>query len=365
MWTLLVKEIDSEERVVAISRGMNWRIGRHNSCEVRVDDLFISGEHAAISEEPDGAALTVKLTRGTNPILFQGQPLPAAALRDGDCFVIGKTHFTVKASLPRAKPEARPVLEPSGTRLVDAVAVLQASAIPPRLDNAVLSKNPSAGERVLQSVGATPGAQNPAHVTTVLKALPEKNSSLRLLEHLAHLAEPMPDLPALQTRVLEIGCRRVDATRAFLAQVENAEHQLNILATLGFSNDVPVQNLISTTVLGQLMNDRQAVLIGDTADRNHGLDMQASVMGNQIKAVACVPILDERGDMSHVLYLDNQERSGEFSVHEAEFLIWLGHVYRLLADNLLMRKKLEAEIDRLQRAAGESGAAIKPTTPDA
>ncbi len=70
------------------------RIGRHQECEIRLDDTQVSRFHATLTPIPDGLWLA---DRGsTNGTFVNGQRISAAArVNDGDVIAVGKTHLTV------------------------------------------------------------------------------------------------------------------------------------------------------------------------------------------------------------------------------------------------------------------------------
>jgi hypothetical protein len=138
-----------------------------------------------------------------------------------------------------------------------------------------------------------------------------------------------------------------------LARVEG-QQRLDVFRAKGFPANASIASLISKTVLQRILDQRQAVIIGDTAAVEGDVGGESSVIQNSIRAVACTPITDRRGGLTGLLYVDHQSRHAEFTTHDAEFLIWLGQVYDLLAEDMEMRRRLEVEVVTLKRAAGEA-----------
>ncbi len=164
-------------------------------------------------------------------------------------------------------------------------------------------------------------------------------AALRLLAGLSSLVNQSRDLSALQQGILELACHDLGRTRAFLARIqEGASPQ--VLARRNFPEDTPIETQISTTVLQWLVTHKAAVLIGDAANKHSGLSERRSVTKNRIRAVACAPVLDGQGRLTALLYVDSPDRAAEFTERDAEFLIWLGQLYGLLAENLEMRRHL-------------------------
>ena len=326
---MIALRIQTEEKVwtVPLTQGTKWRIGRAETCEIQVTDRRISNEHAELTIS--GNALTLAIAKGRKPAEINGRYVETAVLASGSTFTLGHTTFTVLA-------------EQDGMNLFDAGTVLAGSW------PGGASSNPD-----LPALTEAPGAQEAAGPPSgLLPAAPKttQSSSMRLLAQLLALAKRSSDKHSLADAVLELACKRLMATRGVLARVEDAQ-RLEVIASRGVPADADVKSLISTTVLKQIIDERQAVVIGNTDQPGGKLAMQESVVRNHIRAVACTPVFNIEGRLISLLYVDNQDRPSEFSPQDAELLIWLGQIYSLLEDNLEMRRRLEAEVTLLKRSA--------------
>ncbi|MCY3019840.1 MAG: sigma 54-interacting transcriptional regulator [Planctomycetota bacterium] len=314
---------------VPLEKGPRWRIGRANACEVRVTDPFVSAEHLELVLSGDAQTLLMRRTGGSNPVMIEGRAVESTWLSAGARFSIGDTEFTVLATSPAA-PAAEPPVD--STHVIETRAVLQAGPVPAPPVPPPAADDTRAGDQ----------CQEPQRV------LPSQ-----LMAEVFNLLRQATDKQALAGEILNLACQQLGATRALLARVEGPQ-RLDILAVKGFPPNATVASLISKTVLQRILDQRQAVIIGDTAVVKGGVGPGSSIVKNSIRAVACTPIQDRRGNLSGLLYVDNQSRQAEFTAHDAEFLIWLGQVYDLLAEDLEMRRRLEAEVVTLKRAAGEA-----------
>jgi transcriptional regulator with GAF, ATPase, and Fis domain len=314
------------ERRVELAPGRGYRIGRDPSCEIAVEDPFVSAEHA--EARLVGTDLQVRRTKGRNPLVVNGKFLDEVLLKPGESLSVGQTVFTFGSSGKAAV--AAPDLPPR-TRLLDTMSVLGVEE-----------------KTTAPAAGPAPTAAE------------ARGTSVQLLGNLSDLLSQASDNESLAKAILALSCRRLNATRALLARVAGPEH-LDIFAAHGFPADAHLAKLISTTVLKRIVEQRQAVLIGDTAAPGSGVGPAESIQGNRIRAVACTPILDREARIIALLYVDNQERAADFSDSEGEFLIWIGQLYRLLADNLELRRRLEAEVVQL-KAAG-TGAKMVAESP--
>jgi hypothetical protein len=91
-WSIAVPDKNQSWSNVPIEK--ESRIGRHQECEIRIEDTQVSRFHAMLTPIPDGLWLA---DRGsTNGTYVNGQRISAAArVNDGDVIAVGKTHLTV------------------------------------------------------------------------------------------------------------------------------------------------------------------------------------------------------------------------------------------------------------------------------
>ena len=319
-------QCDGNHRTVPLSGGTLWRIGRDEECEIFVSDRRVSGQHAEITNQ--GGKFVLRRTRGQRPIEINGAPVETVELCSGLTFSIGHTLFTLMTSH-------------DGMNLIDT--------------NRVLAGGLGESSAFLPQVKLTdaPAGVDAISPPSVPSALMPQTTSMRLFAQLSALLTSASDRQSLAMAVLELAQRRLQATRALLAKVESSEH-LELIAARGIEADSDIKSLISTTVLKQIIDERQAVIIGNTARSGTSIGRQDSIIRNHIRAVACTPVMNTSGKLSALLYVDNQDRTSEFSAQDAELLIWLGQIYSLLDDNLEMRRRLEAEVTELKRAAQSS-----------
>jgi DNA-binding NtrC family response regulator len=184
----------------------------------------------------------------------------------------------------------------------------------------------------------------------------DQNAAALLIGQLALTLLKAPDKKSLAEATLALLCQRLAATRALLAEIESGQ-RMSIMASHGFPEQADLTELVSKTVMRKITEELQVVLIGDTTkdDKYAGQD---SIRRNRIRAVACAPIVDGDDRLRALVYLDSQDRPAEFSAQDARFLVWIGHFFRLLWDNLEMQARLGAEITTLKRMAAGSASMI-------
>ncbi|MBI3827972.1 MAG: sigma 54-interacting transcriptional regulator [Planctomycetes bacterium] len=310
--------------------GTKWRIGRQKGCEVQVNDPHVSADHAEIAQE--GEALVLSRTKGSNPILLDGRNVESTYLKPGMKFQIGQTNFTLHRSAPQ------PVDEMAGTKLLDTVDMLFSAP---------------ASRQTAITLAAAEASGSPAEAA--------QQSALALLERISHIVGAAKNTEALAKGILRLACDRLKASRGLLARHQDGG-RLEIFAAEGFPPDTQIGDLVSKTVLKKIVEERQTALVGDTSSSDSGLVNVRSIERNRIRALACAPVLDAQGKLTALIYVDSLDRTGEFIAREGELLVWLGQFYRILADNLDMSRRLEAEVVTLKQGA-QTGSGLIAESP--
>jgi len=80
-----------------------WLLGSASSCDVVIDDPYVSGTHCVV-ERRDGGALVVRDRRSRNGTLIDGNPVEAAELPVGARLSVGRTTLVAVAAL--GEPDA-------------------------------------------------------------------------------------------------------------------------------------------------------------------------------------------------------------------------------------------------------------------
>ncbi|MCW8132817.1 MAG: sigma 54-interacting transcriptional regulator [Planctomycetota bacterium] len=326
-------EFQGQRARKVLGGGSRWRIGRQKGCEVHVADPHVSADHAELIQE--GEVLRIARTNGSNPIMLDGEVVENAVLRAGARFSIGQSTFTLHQSATQPAPGGGDL---SGTKLLDTVDVLSSA---PQSRQAALA------------LAAAEASGSPAEAA--------QQSALALLERVSKIVGEDANAEALAGGILRLACERLKADRGLIARVADGD-RLEIFASEGFPPGTQVGELVSKTVLKKILEERKTALVNDTGSRESGLLNVRSIEANRIRALACAPVLDAQGRLSALLYIDSLERPGEFNAREGELLVWLGQFYRLLADNLELRRRLEAEVVTLKEKA-QQGADLIAESP--
>lgn len=97
-----------EHRAYPLHEQGTLSIGRDTACDITVNEVSVSRQHAGITREGDEFVLS---STGTTSTVLNGAPLTAPrALSEGDTFYVGTMKFTfTRDRLPVAMGVARPV----------------------------------------------------------------------------------------------------------------------------------------------------------------------------------------------------------------------------------------------------------------
>ncbi len=174
------------------------------------------------------------------------------------------------------------------------------------------------------------------------------NVSARLIEQLSKLLSLATDSTTLAEGILTIARERLNATRGVLAEMLPND-EFAVLAAAGFQTPTALGKLISTSVMKQIVERKEALLLGDA--QAEGDKPSPSITRNNIRAVACAPAIGINGELKAILYFDNQFSTSDFGRGEAEFLVWIGHVWCLLSQNIAAHRLLKEEV-QAERISG-------------
>jgi len=311
------------DREFVLVPGVVATLGRAPTCLIQVSDAFVSAEHAEIRHSTLGWIL--KRTHGSNPVFFDGKPREESLLTSGTSFKIGETIFEfweVNESASNESPIG------AGTRLFDTRSVLASAA-----SSVALRSDPSSAASL-------------------------RASSIALLEQFSLLLSRCNDSRTLAQETLRLACERLSADRGLIAW--HKQDSLEIAETLGFSESASVAGLVTQSVLREILSTGKAVIVGNT-QVDAAVNLHGSVQRNAIKAIGCVPLIGSSNTVEGLLYVDSLTRNCEFEQRDAEFLIWIGQIYRLLEQNLSMRRRLEAEVFTLKALAAGTNIVAEST----
>ena len=162
--------------------------------------------------------------------------------------------------------------------------------------------------------------------TTFIGATGANRELLQLIEINRKISSTL-DLNALLSEVLEGAMQIAGAQHGYLFTCETAEAEGRpvtpipelVLTRQAGGGAVPEgEQLYSRTVLHTVIDSRSAIVSRD-ARRERQWSASESVSEHRLRSLLCVPIL-LHADILGVLYLDNNEASGVFTLHDREIV---------------------------------------------
>lgn len=296
-----------EDRAITLEKGGSWRIGRSVACEIVVADLYVSSTHALMTIE--NGTLVLRHIGGRNPVLMNGEQVKQAALSGNAAFIIGRTQFTV-------------AFDPEDLR--------------------------RASQHERQGASSTAALPAVPPVSAAVKARVEQTRQLALAK----------DRGELVRGVLDVICLRLNAKRAFLADLDG--EKLVIAGSRGFGADVKAETWLSASVLQQVLKDHSTVLSETYRGRTNAIG--TALRRRQVRAFVCAPVLNSEGKAEAVIYVDDPDRTSDFTYADGEFLNWNGQFFWLLSEKLRACRSLESSVVELKCVA-QGGAEIVANSP--
>ena len=92
------------DRPVTHALGRRTRIGRSQTCELRIDSTSVSRHHALIMAGP--LEVIIEDLNSTNGVIVNGRKVSRQVLRDGDAVTIGEVQFRFVAIHPSQPPQS-------------------------------------------------------------------------------------------------------------------------------------------------------------------------------------------------------------------------------------------------------------------
>ena len=292
-------------------------LGRSADMEFAVPDRTVSRRHAEIEVSADGTEVFVRDNGSHNGTTLNGTRLTdRTRMNPGDRVSFGKVEFKLKEA------EAAPTL----------------ASRPPA---AILSDR-DIEKSMVMSVNEALKAM-PSRVTQRPELFPTLSEMARML----HLSEPRE---VMLERSLELVNKVIPAERLAVLLSQPDSDELYVAATLLPDGKDPGSFTLSKTIIGEIMTNRTAMVIGDPMNDPRFAE-QKSIIMSQMHSAMAVPLFDE-GSVLGVLYVDTTNPSHRYTDDYLSLLATFGNILasRLLTYALLNereeRRVYEAELRR-------------------
>lgn len=274
-------------------------LGRDPGCDIPLDDLGASRQHASIRCEHGRYVLTDLGSK--NGTYVNDQPAPTAALRPGDRILIGSAYVVFHD-------------DASAAALTTSVVI--------------------ADDRPSQSP------------TTYRGTLRENDLSQRRLQNLYELTDR---LTRLRDRDELLG----DAMNVCFEMLRFERGAIAVRQAHGNLVDWPVvRNLrgregeltVSRTILSAALTHGERVIVNDTADGP--IDPTVSIVQNNIRSAMCVPLLSGERNLG-VIYGDRVTSGTTYSKEDIDFLAGIARLVTtgLINAQLLEEQKLKLNLE--------------------
>lgn len=292
-------------------------VGRQAECELCVPHPTVSRRHAEIEVSEDGSTCRVIDLGSHNGTMVNGESLgEAREVRVPDQITFGQTEF----------------------RLADSDAAESATSVP---------------------VSASLWDQEPENsvfvsINEALQPLPTKITELpELLPTMFEMAKMLvqPDeRDVILHRALELISRVIPAQRLAVLFVSEDQSEIFTAATLATDNSRPDAFRLSRTIVREIMENKNAILIG-RPEEDPRFAQQHSIIVQEIKSALAVPLFDQ-GKVLGILYADTADPSHRYEDDHLRVLATFGNIIaaKLLSYALITEREekqvVEAELRR-------------------
>jgi putative nucleotidyltransferase with HDIG domain len=163
---------------------------------------------------------------------------------------------------------------------------------------------------------------------------------------MSHTLATLRELEAIYPIVVDRVLDTVPAERAVLFRVASSGELVSRVARNRSQPGIPVE--VSRTLIERVLRERVGLLLED-ALLDSGLDPSASIIGQQIRALLCVPILFD-DDLLGALYLDAPGRGGIFSAEDLHFVTGVAGIAAVGIANAVAVEQVRSSSEALNRA---------------
>ncbi len=274
-------------------------------------------------------------------------------LRNGDRLDLGMIRVYVEIGPESAASRARVIFDenkaPSGhTEVLDLLGLdhlLQAAGDLTNSPSIFADKEglSGIGEDLLRPAESAGGMASGAHL-------------LRLVSESAESLLSCTTLPETLDRILSLVFANIPVERGVICLYDSESQSIEPMAMRNREGvpDMPIA--ISTNITGLAIEEKQAVLVKDTAmdDRFGGAE---SVIMMGIHSAMCAPLLRD-GNVSGYVYVDRQSTTDPFDISQLQALSILALLSAIAVEQAALRDDIRREQERRARLARYSSPAV-------
>ncbi|HZI95381.1 MAG TPA: ATP-binding protein [Patescibacteria group bacterium] len=352
-------------------------IGRGNDNDIVSLDLRVSRHHASITRQPQGFSIQ---DDGSSMGLFVNhRRVTESALKDGDIIRVGDSLYSF-VDLPAAPLEG--VLERTASSPRAASdAGLRGSAMVAELQDALLSLRHTVGKP-----GADPHilAQCFSLVDTRLESLRQNlvrvergRMMMQTLYEVGKVINSSYDRGDLLEIVLDLAVKVVCAERGFLTLYDAASDAFSRRAAINMGDGAGPQGAtppgsvreFSTGIALSVARSGRPVVTTDAQEDERFREMK-SVVDLNIRSALCVPLVDRRGAVMGVIYVDTRAAVVTFAREDQEFLMAFANYASIAIENATLfaevaaKARMEEELRQARRMDEEKSDLISMVSHD-
>ena len=322
-------------------------VGRSPDSDLLIPHESISRQHARISHEDDGWVIRdLDSKNGTRVNTFH---VTEQTLRNGDRLDLGTIRMYVEIGPESAASRARVIFEekkapPLQTEVLDLQGLdhlLQAAG-----DGAV-SKSPFTDRNELSAIGDE------------LSRTPEGAPNAQLLRLVSESAESLlscTTLPETLERILSLVFTNIPVERGVICLYDPESQSIEPMAMRNREGVPGAPMAISTNITGHAIEEKQAVLIKDTAMDERFGDAESVIM-MEIHSAMCAPLLRD-GNVSGYIYVDRQSATHPFDMPKLQALSILALLAAIAVEQAALRDDIRREQEQRARLARYSSPAV-------
>jgi adenylate cyclase len=335
---------DERERVFTIS-DRPVVIGRAPDCDLLLQNESISRHHSRISLEEEGWVLRdLDSKNGSRVNTFH---VEEQLLRNGDRLDLGTIRLYVEIGPAKLTPRARVIFDDDkGPALHTEVLDLHG------LDHLLQA----AGEFTVRSGEAAERTGLSGFGEELSVAVDGSGQMLRLVSESAESLLSCTTLAETLERILSLVFANLPVERGVICLYDPESQSIEPMAMRNREGvpDEPIE--ISTNITGAAIDEKQAVLIKDTAmdERFGGAE---SVIMMDIHSAMCSPLLRD-DKVSGYIYVDRQSSTHPFDMSQLQALSILALLAAIAVEQAALRDDIRREQERRNRLARYSSPAV-------
>ena len=330
-------------------------IGRAPESDLLLAHESISRQHARIAHEDDGWVIRdLESKNGSRVNTFR---ISEQVLRNGDRLDLGTIRMYVEIGPESKVSRARVIFDekkaPSmHTEVLDLQGLDHLLQAADDLTNARSSID--AGSPFASKIGLSDLGEDQRY--TPQPAPAARAELLRLVSESAESLLSCTTLPETLDRILSLVFTNIPVERGVICLYDPESLSIEPMAMRNREGvpDAPIA--ISTNITGLAIEEKQAVLIKDTAmdERFGGAE---SVIMMDIHSAMCAPLLRE-GNVSGYIYVDRQSSAHPFDMAQLQALSTLALLAAIAVEQASLRDDVRREQERRGRLARYSSPAV-------